>query len=574
MDFRQQIMTRDSQAVLHSLPDAIFLVDTECRILFINRAAQRLTGFAPDDLLGNLCEGLFCSQMLWKEHCAIREAMQTGRELKNHRCYIRMRSGEQVPVSINASPIFDERGEITGGLVSVRDLCETEKINAELEREKQYRDAILGSLNEAVYTIDQDWHITSFNRAAEEITKYRANEVIGRHCYEVLRANVCEHACPVKETFERGVNVKDRDIIILDRFGIQKEVKINTAILALRDKAPLGAVVSMRDLSYFNQIRQSLTSRSQFMGIVGKSKKMLEIYQLIEEIADSPSTVLIQGESGTGKEVVANAIQQLSSRRDKPFIKVNCSVFPETLLASELFGHVKGAFTDAHRDRKGRFEMANGGTIFLDEIGEASPAVQLKLLRVLQEKEFERVGGTRTIKVDVRVIAATNQNLQKAVREKRFREDLFYRLNVIPIFLPPLRERKDDIPLLIDYFMEKFRLITGKEIDDISDEAMDLLVNYDYPGNIRELENAIEYAFARTKDNQITAEKLPLAIRQHRSESRSGNAEAANCGGRSEEYARIRQALEKHRWNREQAAAALGISRTTLWRKMKQYNLV
>ena len=573
MDFRQQIMTKEHQSILHALPDAVFLVDLDCRIQFANRAAQRLTGFALDDLIGLLCEGIFCSQLLRKEHCLIRNALHKGEELKNHRCYIRTKSGEELPVSINASPIFDEAGHVTGGLVSVRDLCETEKINAELVREKLHRDAILSSLNEALYTIDQDWHITSFNRAAEEITKYRAEEVLGRHCYEVLRANVCANACPVKETFERGVNVKDRDIIILDRFGVQKEVKVNTGILALSGQPPMGAVVSMRDLSYFNHLRQSLESRAQFMGIVGKNKKMLEIYQLIEEIADSPSTVLIQGESGTGKELVANAIQQLSSRKDKPFIKVNCSVFPETLLASELFGHVKGAFTDAHRDRKGRFEMANGGTIFLDEIGEASPAVQIKLLRVLQEKEFERVGGTETIKVDVRVIAATNQDLQKAVREKRFREDLYYRLNVIPIYLPPLRERKDDIPLLIDYFMEKFRLITKKEINDISDEALDMLMSYDYPGNIRELENAIEYAFARTKDNQITVEKLPLTIRQHASH-RIGNHSAANYSAADPEYVRIRQALEKHRWNREEAAAALGISRTTLWRKMKRYNLL
>jgi len=336
----------------------------------------------------------------------------------------------------------------------------------------------------------------------------------------------------------------------------------------------MGAVISMRDLSYFHQIRKSLDQKTQFMGMVGKSKKMQEIYELIEEIADSPSTVLIQGESGTGKELIANAIQKLSSRRDKPYIKVNCSVFPETLLASELFGHVKGAFTDAHKDRKGRFEMADGGTIFLDEIGEASPAVQIKLLRVLQEKEFERVGGSETIKVDVRVIAATNQDLQKAVQEKRFREDLYYRLNVIPIYVPPLRERKEDIPLLIDYFMEKYRLITGKAIDDISDDALDMLMNYDYPGNIRELENAIEYAFARTKNRQITAEKLPLTIREQARKAVFGNSHASDVTARTEEYIRIRRALEHHRWNREAAAQALGISRTTLWRKMKKLRLI
>jgi transcriptional regulator with PAS, ATPase and Fis domain len=299
---------------------------------------------------------------------------------------------------------------------------------------------------------------------------------------------------------------------------------------------------------------------------------MQEIYTLIEEITYSNAGVLIRGESGTGKELVANAIQQTSERKKKPYIKVNCSVFSHHLLASELFGHVKGAFTDAHKDRVGRFEMADGGTIFLDEIAEADPRIQLQLLRVLQEGTFERVGESVTRKVDVRIMAATNLDIHKAIADGRFREDLYYRLNVIPIEVPPLRDRKDDISLLVEHFLKKLSLLSGKKINEIDDNTMEVLLGYDWPGNIRELENAIEYAHTRTQGDVITENKLPPMMRQGPRTQIPVTYQPQSDS--LSEMEQIKAALDEVRWNRSKAAEKLGIGRATLWRKMKGYKLL
>ncbi|RMF70522.1 MAG: AAA family ATPase [Calditrichaeota bacterium] len=332
----------------------------------------------------------------------------------------------------------------------------------------------------------------------------------------------------------------------------------------------IGGVVSFRSCKQ-NMFADGEPACS-FHGIVGKSRRMLDIFQIIREVADSKATVLILGESGTGKELVANAIQKLSSRCHRPYVKVNCAAIPDTLLESELFGHVKGAFTDAHADRVGRFALADGGTIFLDEVGDLTPPAQLRLLRVLEQGEFQRLGSSETIRVDVRVIAATNHNLWQLVQEGRFRDDLFYRLNVIPITLPPLAQRREDLPLLIEHFMEKYRRLTGKPIYDISDKANDLLMAYAYPGNVRELENIIEHAFARTDSSVITENKLPFYLRSD-SDARL-TAEGAAVDSVSEERSRILSVLQRHHWNRVRAARALGWSRTTLWRRMRQFDLL
>jgi transcriptional regulator with PAS, ATPase and Fis domain len=318
-------------------------------------------------------------------------------------------------------------------------------------------------------------------------------------------------------------------------------------------------------------ISQGVLKRMEFEDMIGQSRKMQEIYTLIEEITYSNAGVLIQGESGTGKELVANAIRQTSTRKHKPYIKINCSVFSHNLLASELFGHVKGAYTDAHKDRVGRFEMADGGTIFLDEIAEADPRIQLQLLRVLQEGTFERVGESVTRRVDVRVLAATNLDIHKAIADGRFREDLYYRLNVIPLEVPPLRERKDDIPLLVDYFLKKLSLHTGKEIRKIDDTTMGMLMDYDWPGNIRELENVTEYAHTRTQGKVITEEKMPPALKQSRTEIPKSYQLKSDS---FTEMDKIKAVLDEVRWNRSKAAEKLGMGRATLWRKMKAYNML
>jgi len=319
----------------------------------------------------------------------------------------------------------------------------------------------------------------------------------------------------------------------------------------------------LRDLSVIESIRKDVSSAVNFFGIIGRGKAMQDIFSLIEEIADSDATVLIQGESGTGKELVANAIQATSKRKSKPFVKVNCAVFPETLLASELFGHIKGAFTDAFKDRIGRFELANEGSIFLDEIAEMPLQTQVQLLRVLQEGTFERVGESITRKADVRVIAATNLKINEALKINKLREDLYYRLNVIPIVIPPLRERREDIPYLVNSFIKEYSKVYNKVIDDIEDNALDVLMNYDWPGNVRELENVIEYVIVRSKNETIRLENLPSSI------GSSINNENRVSEFKRENPSELLQLLEKHKWNKTKVAEELGIGRTTLWRILK-----
>ena len=431
---------------------------------------------------------------------------------------------------------------------------------------------ILDSLGEGLFTVDKDFRVNSINRAAEEILGLHKSDVIGDFCKNIFKTKRCYAECPLEGVLEKGENLYDIESEFCHQNGTKIPVRLNAAVLKDLDQEPIGGVISFRDMSYLEKIKKSLIGASTFHGVIGQHKSMVDIYSLIEEVAESDSSVLIIGESGTGKEMIANAIQKVSRRKSEPFIKINCSVFPPTILASELFGHVKGAFTDAVKDRIGRFELADKGTIFLDEIAEMPLQMQVQLLRVLQEGTFERVGESVTRKVDVRVLAATNKEIQKELGEGRFREDLFYRLNVIPIHIPPLRKHRSDIPHLVQHFINKYTLISGKNISEIDDEAMDILVSYSWPGNIRELENAIEYAFARTKDNLIHVSKLPPNIRMHIDYS-DQYVQEEPASSRVDEYRKLRQILEKNHWNRSKAATELGIGRTTLWRRMKVLDL-
>lgn len=434
-----------------------------------------------------------------------------------------------------------------------------------------YANVILDSIAEGLFTIDKHFRIVFFNRAAEKITGYSKDEVIGKFCKHIFKTSLCFEGCPIASVLESGKNVYDAKGVIKHRGGAEVEITINAAVLNDEKGDPKGGAIAFHTVTDLERLRNELSVSAEFCGIVGRSKKMWEIFDLIEEISDTDVTVLIQGESGTGKEMIANAIQSTSARSDEPFIKVNCSVFPAQLLASELFGHVKGAFTGAIKDRVGRFEIANKGTLFLDEVVEMSPEMQLQLLRVLQEGTFERVGESVVRTVDVQVIAATNADVTKAITDGQFREDLFYRLNVIPISIPPLRDRPEDIPELVNHFIKKYGMIHKRPVTDIDDEALDLLLQYAWPGNVRELENTIAYAFARSKDSMIKAEKLPPVFRNFDTppkKSLSGTAELPE-----DEKEELLKLLIKHQWNRSKVAAELGIGRTTLWRKLKDFQI-
>ncbi len=435
---------------------------------------------------------------------------------------------------------------------------------------------ILDSIADGVFTVDPEWRITSFNRAAEKITGIKKEEALGRHCWDVFRASICEKACVLRRTMETGRQVINQSIFIVSSEGERIPISISTAILKDNDGNMIGGVETFRDLSLVEALRKELSGRHSFHDIISKDKEMLRLFGMLEQISESDATILLEGESGTGKELFAKAIHSLSPRGKGPMITINCGALPDTLLESEIFGYKAGAFTDAKKDKPGRLALAKGGTLFLDEIGDVSPALQVRLLRVLQDKTFQPLGGTKSEKADVRIVAATNKDLAALVKEGIFREDLYYRINVVKLHLPPLRERKGDIPLLIDFFIKKFNQLNSKDIQGLTPAALSMVMAHEFPGNIRELENIIECATVVCKDSLIGVECLSDYIR-HTSSTKDNLPEkenkSINALWKVSEKDFIYNALIKNKWNRSATAAQLGMHPTTLWRKIKRFNL-
>ncbi|MCD4787234.1 MAG: sigma 54-interacting transcriptional regulator, partial [Desulfobacterales bacterium] len=421
-----------------------------------------------------------------------------------------------------------------------------------------------------------EWKITSFNRAAEEITGIKKNEAIGRYCWEVFRASICEQGCLLRKSIETGYSFVNQSIFIVNSDGERIPVSISTALLKDNKGKIIGGVETFRDLSEVEELRKQLTDKHTFHDIISKSKEMKRLFGMLELIAESDTTVLIEGESGTGKELFAKAIHSVSNRRKAPLITINCSSIPDTLLESELFGYKAGAFTDAKKDKSGRLALAEGGTLFIDEIGDISQLLQAKLLRVLQDKVYEPLGSTSSLKANVRIVAATNKNLEKLVKNGTFRDDLYYRVNVVKLLLPPLRKRKEDIPLLAEHFIRKFNRLNDRKIQGISSEALSILMSHDFPGNIRELENIIEYASLVCKKIILGIEHLPEYLRQQSDNTRIGLSKALpqkEFSFHDIERNFIFEALRENNWNRSVTAAKLGIHPTTLWRKIKRLKL-
>ncbi|MFH1009439.1 MAG: sigma 54-interacting transcriptional regulator, partial [Candidatus Latescibacterota bacterium] len=370
-------------------------------------------------------------------------------------------------------------------------------------------EAILESISDGVFTVDMEWCVTSFNRAAEKITGVSRKEAIGRRCSDVFRSSMCGPACALQHTLKTGKPIIGKSGYIIDSEGNRIPISISTAMLRDDDGCVIGGAETFRDLSEVEALRQELEGKFRVGDLTSTSPLMQRVFEVLPAIAASPSTVLVLGETGTGKELVARTIHSLSPRNQGPFIAVNCAALPDTLLDSELFGYKAGAFTGASKDKPGRFLLAKGGTIFLDEIGEVSQALQVRLLRVLQERVYEPLGATHSEAADVRVIVATNKDLVEQMRQGLFREDLYYRVNVVRVELPPLRRRKEDIPLLVEQFVARFNRLQQKLVKGIAAEALSLLMAHDWPGNIRELENAIERAFILCGDGQIGIAHLP-----------------------------------------------------------------
>ncbi|MFW5909123.1 MAG: sigma-54 interaction domain-containing protein [Desulfosalsimonas sp.] len=444
---------------------------------------------------------------------------------------------------------------------------------------------LLDTMGEGVFTLDSEGKITSWNPAMERISGYSAKEALGRPC-SLLNFTMCfGRQCPADieecQIYKKGA-VEPAECQLQHKDGSRVSVIKNARVLREEDNNVIGVVETVTDLTELiaarkkaEEAQQKLLEIHQFGNIIGKSHAMKEVFRAVRVAAKSDATVLLQGESGTGKELAAGAIHYNSDRAEGPLVVVNCSALSESLLESELFGHARGSFTGAHRDRVGRFEEAHGGTILLDEIGDVSPLIQLKLLRVLQERQIERVGETVPRNIDIRVIAATHKDLYALVREGLFREDLFYRLKVFPIFIPPLRKRREDIPLLVRYFMDRFNNKTGKSISGITRDALQLLMDYNWPGNVRELENAIEHAFVLCESSWIDVFDLPVEIRQMGLDPGAGSPDsgAASMDKKRLDRESLLAFLEECGWNKAEVGRRLGKSRTSVWKYMKKYNI-
>jgi len=471
---------------------------------------------------------------------------------------------------------------------------------------------IWDAMEEGVLIIDRELNIVAMNRAAERMTGVYHGAARGRPCFELCGSGFCERVCSVKEMLQSGESCEDFDLVLQPKDGRRRVVRVHSVLLRGEDGEVIGAASIFRDVTSQREAEKIIGERKQFGKMVGQSAPMQRLYQLIEALGDTTVTVLIQGETGTGKELIAEAIHHYSRRADRPLVKINCAAVPESLLETELFGYQRGAFTDAYADKVGRFEMADGGTLFLDEVGDMPLSMQAKLLRVLETGEFERVGGTKTLRVDVRIVAATNKDLTQAVANGEFRRDLFYRLNVVPLHVPPLRERKEDIPLLVEHFIERLNQRYHRTVQGVTEEAMRTLMNYPFPGNVRELEYALEYSVVTSRKEWIDLPALPDAIRKSaqglspfaspkpdppliRVEDIENNGKRPETTGRErtpcrsktvkslteselpdliyDERARLIAALRATGWRIKAAASLLRIDRTTLWRKMQRYGL-
>ncbi len=548
------------QLILDSVFDGVFTVDLENKITLFNKAAENITGFSQQEVLGRPFDEVFkIKRADFSKNSALLQAINTGKPSTQEAVFFTTKDGNVLPVSVSAAPLLDARGKIFGGVETFRD-----------NTGQLQKDLILDSVADGVLTVNQDFIITSFNKAAERITGHLESEVLGRRCRDICSTSLCEEGCPIARALETNEKIIIDDAFFMAKDGKKVPVSITSTVLLDEEGNIIGGVETFKDLTEITSLRDQLSAESQETGILSRSPRMQRIMSVLPQFARSESTILVLGESGTGKELVAKAIHELSARKDKPFIAVNSGALPDTLLESELFGYKAGAFTDARKDRKGRFAAAEKGTLFLDEIGDISPVMQVKLLRVLQEKMYEPLGSNKPVYIDVRIIAATNRNLVEMVKQEKFREDLYYRLNVVKVELPALRERMEDLPLLVEHFVEQFNKQRGRQVKGISKEALAVLMRHDYPGNIRELENIIEYSFILCHSGAILPQHLP--------ESFHAEAEEQNGHGPLTlvdiEKRAIIEALDRNGFKKMKTCRDLGISKDTLRRKLKSYGML
>ncbi|MBI9076590.1 MAG: sigma 54-interacting transcriptional regulator [Desulfatibacillum sp.] len=565
-------VTRERDALLtvfREIEDGYVECDLAGTTQYFNKALCRIVGYPPKELKGMGYKTYLDEANANRVFKVFNEVYRTGEPKKAFNYEITRKDGTTRIVEISITLRKNEQGHPDGYRCIMRDVTERRHTELELSRHKTRLEAIFRSVKDAIVTVDQDLKVIDANKAAETICGISSRDV--KNTPFSSCPTLCCQACRdvLAETLKRKTAIREFQVECNHQQRPQQKVSLSSAPLENQDGEFLGAVLVIRDITRLLDLEKELQERNQFHNIIGTSHKMQAVYQLLENLADFETTVLITGESGTGKELVAKALHHTGNRAFKPFVSVNCSALAENLLESELFGHVKGSFTGAIRDYQGRFLAAHTGTLLLDEIGDISPRLQLKLLRVLQEREFERVGDVKPVKVDVRIIACTNQDLKEKVQLGEFREDLYYRLNVMEIKLPPLRDRLEDLPLLINHFVARFEKKFNITIPGITAQVMNAFMNYHWPGNVRELEHSIERAAVLCRDQIISLEHIPTEI----AESFSNAGSRLKTQSTSSEPSEIIDALNRTAWNKAKAARLLGVNRKTIYRKMARFGI-
>jgi PAS domain S-box-containing protein len=553
--------------VLDELNIGALLVDMQRRITAMNCTAQALLGVREEEAIGKDCREVFCGVP-----CMVKCLFHDGEEWDGEPSQAVSESKDsQRLLTRLATLIYDPQGRVAGCLTILQDHSPIVDLINRVHYEERSLKMILENLDVGIFTVNKGGHITFLNAEAERITGYRRQQILGKPCAALFSENDSRDICLLKDSIADGrtrVLASGRITVSSGRI-----IPVRASYMALHNEkgSIVGGLATFHDLTEVHQLKKAITERYTFQDMIGKDPSMQKIFEMARVVAMSDATVLIEGPTGTGKDLLAKIIHSIGRRSAKPFIKVNCAALPDTLLESEMFGYVKGAFTGAFQNKPGRFQQADGGTIFLDEIGDLPLTLQAKLLRVLEDKDFYPLGSRHPVTVDVRIISATNRRLDKLVEERLFREDLFYRLNVVRIELPALKNRKSDIPLLIQQSMGRLCPPDKGTPRGISDQAMDILLNYDYPGNIRELENILEHALIVGQSGNILPHHLPDYLHQFRTiHYQSPPVDLLQDAERQ----KILQALENHGGSRAMAAKSLQMNRSTLWRKMKRFQIL
>ncbi len=560
------------------LAAGVIILSADHEVVHMNRTAELLSGKNAESAVGGYCYDVF-AEYLCDGDCAMRESVALDHDVV-HRRY-EQAVGERHHIHKIVSPIFSPGGRLTGCIEIFQDTSAFTELVERVGEESRKLKLVLDHLDLGILSCDRGGHITSFNQMAETITGFQRRDLLGKRCGAIFGDNFCELRDTGADNAEAGGY---QEYHIHNADGRPLPVRGRHIPLTNSEGQPTGRLITFSDLSLVYRYKNAIAERYTFHDMIGSSPAMQQLFEILPAVARSDATVLIEGPTGTGKDLLSKVIHSASPRVDRRMVKVNCAAMPDNLLESEMFGYVKGAFTGADRDKPGRFQEADGGTIFLDEIGDLPFPLQAKLLRVLEDQEFYPLGSRQTTRVNVRIISATNLGLKELVRQKRFREDLYYRLNVMRVELPPLKDRQSDIPLLIDDILKNLCMVKNRRIERIATPAMEVLLNYNYPGNVRELENILEHALIISKGTVIERRHLPIHL-QAGSPSPFLSAPSADVGPPSAaavaappplavgERAVILATLERFAGNRKQTAAALGMERTTLWRRMKKYGI-